>query len=72
MSKKKYLWLNNTVHEYPDPEWTEDKAVELGLIPARESISRVESTKRPDPRQEAILTSLGSLAFEERSFSLDK
>ncbi|MBP9817581.1 hypothetical protein KBC75_02360 [Candidatus Shapirobacteria bacterium] len=32
VEEKKYLWLDGKIRSKPDPDWTEEKAIKLGLI----------------------------------------
>ena len=34
---RKYLWLDGTTHNEPDPDWTQEKAKERGIIPTPSS-----------------------------------
>lgn len=68
----KYLWLNNTVHETPDPEWTMEKALKLQLIPAENKRRSSSSAAMSPIISKETMVSLGSLAFEEGGFSLEK
>lgn len=34
---KKYIWMDGTEHEVPDPDWNQKEAERLGLIPNQNS-----------------------------------
>ncbi|MFA5025334.1 MAG: hypothetical protein WC503_02420 [Candidatus Shapirobacteria bacterium] len=65
---KKYVWLDGTTHETPDPDWTEEEAVKRGLIPSRRSDKlpvSVSLTPNPNLVYQVILNSMGSLRWDQ-------
>lgn len=67
MTEKKYLWLDGTIHETLDPDWTEEKAVKQGLIPARDnkfSSVSVFSEQNSSLIHQVMMNSLGSFAWD--------
>jgi hypothetical protein len=69
---KKYLWMNGTTHETQDPNWDQHEAEKRGLIPPQNSKPLFAVASRSMPRlSKEVEVSLGSLAFEERSYSPD-
>jgi hypothetical protein len=37
-TKKKYVWMDRSIHDTPDPNWNQAEAVRLGIIPAPSSV----------------------------------
>jgi len=66
----KYLWLNGTTHERPDPNWTEEEAFLRKLIPARVSNFPPRlAVSTQNPHHDVIMNSLGSIAWDRTGFN---
>jgi len=66
-SRKKFLWMDGSVHTEPDPNWNQEKAINLGLV-KRNTTSKVDLPTQRRAHimfQPEIQVSLGSLAFED-------
>jgi hypothetical protein len=67
---KKFLQMDGTVGDQPDPCWDNEKAMKLGIVPRpTESPLRIFHASVPR-RSEEQLNSLGSLRFENEGFGL--
>lgn len=65
---KKYVWLNGSVQNEPDPDWSEKKALEKGIIPPRARGGQPQVVHSSDRKgvdlDEIRKNSLGSLAWD--------
>lgn len=67
MGGKKYLWMDGTTRDKPDPNWDQKKAEELGLIKKAgpSNILRSQGRDVPVYQAEAILNSMGSIRWDQ-------
>ena len=66
-----FLQMDGSTSDQPDPNWDTKEAIRKGLLPTPSVGKAALSVTRKELMRPEVVVSLGSLAFEGNSFTLE-